>query len=74
VDNLQEQIEKQNEILVLMLKELKNIKMNLINNVLEFPEFGIKTKEKETKEERMNRFLSYIEELENENRNKTNRT
>ncbi|PCJ23729.1 MAG: hypothetical protein COA94_08035 [Rickettsiales bacterium] len=73
MEDLQEEIERTNKILVLMLQELKNINMNLINNVLEYPEFGIKTNEKETKEERLKRFLSFIDELENENGKKTNR-
>ena len=75
MDEIQEELRKTNKILLALLKENKQLNMNVINNCLEFPELAIKDKDSKSNSEiSYDRIMKFAEEvIENGKRNNPKR-
>ena len=73
MDEIQEELRKTNKILLALLKETKQLNMNVINNCLEFPELAIKDSKSDS-DISYDRIMKFAEEvIENGRRNNKNK-
>lgn len=75
MNEIQEELRKTNKILLALLKETKQLNMNVINNCLEFPELAIKDKDSKSNSDiSYDRIMKFAEEvIENGKRNNPKR-
>ncbi len=75
MNEIQEELRKTNKILLALLKETKQLNMNVINNCLEFPELAIRDKDSKSNSDiSYDRIMKFAEEvIENGKRNNQKR-
>ena len=75
MNEIQEELRKTNKILLALLKETKQLNMNVINNCLEFPELAIRDKDSKSNSDiSYDRIMKFAEEvIENGKRNNPKR-